>query len=62
MGGCATNIVGEVLVFCPNGTIYYNVQGTVHDSNIASIGKISTTDLLVDAVWILHLHTQNILF
>jgi hypothetical protein len=35
--------IGAVLVFCPDGTIpicWYNVAGTVHDSLIATIGKI----------------------
>jgi hypothetical protein len=39
------NIVG-LPVFCPDGTIpicCYNVLSTVHDSNIASIGKIYDT-------------------
>jgi hypothetical protein len=35
--------VSNVFVFCPDGTIpicYYNVPGSLHDSNIATIGKI----------------------
>jgi DDE superfamily endonuclease len=35
--------VSNVIVFCPDGTIpicYYNLPGTLHDSNVAVIGKI----------------------
>jgi hypothetical protein len=35
--------IGAVLVFCPDGMIpmcFYNVPGTVHDSNIALMGGI----------------------
>jgi hypothetical protein len=42
-GWTCDHYIGAVLVFCPDGTIpicCYNVPGTVHDSNIAIIGKI----------------------
>ena len=42
-GWTCNNYIGAVLVFCPDGTIpicCYNVPGTIHDSNIAIIGKI----------------------
>ena len=42
--GCTCDhYIGTVLVFCPDGTIAiccYNVPGMVHDSNIATFGKI----------------------
>ena len=42
-GWTCDHYIGAVLVFCPDGTIpicCYNVPGTVHDSQIATIGKI----------------------
>jgi hypothetical protein len=42
-GWTCDHYIGGVLVSCPDGTIpicCYNVPDTVHDSNIASIGKI----------------------
>ena len=42
-GWTCDHYVSAVLVFCPDGTIpicCYNVPGTIHDSNIATIGRI----------------------
>ncbi len=42
-GWTCDHYVSAVLVFCPDGTnpiCCYNVPGTIHDSNIATIGRI----------------------